>query len=136
MNYSCIIREAPMRMMNPSVMVSRLDLVVLELAAAGIVFRRLPQGFWIFGVFIEQRGGVGGVRGGHNPPGRAWAPRRAQVGCAPLGAPLLLPCPIVCLLVQKKSPKSFAAFGLRLGLIFYDVKNKQKNSNWHWALCQ
>ena len=44
-----------MRMMNPSVIVfpsgevperaSRLDLVVLELAAAGIVFRSLPQGF-------------------------------------------------------------------------------------------
>ena len=41
-NYSRIIGEAPMRMMNPSVMVSRLDLVVLELAAAGIVFRGLP----------------------------------------------------------------------------------------------
>ena len=49
-----------MRMMNPSVMVSRLDLVVLELAAAGIDFRRLPWGFRIFGVFIEQRGGAGG----------------------------------------------------------------------------
>ena len=33
-----------MRMMNPSVIVSRLDLVVLELAVAGIVFRRLPLG--------------------------------------------------------------------------------------------
>ena len=41
-NYSRIIGEAPMRMMNPSVMVSRLDLVVLELTATGIVFRRLP----------------------------------------------------------------------------------------------
>ena len=38
MNYSHIIGEAPMRMMNPSVMVFRLDLVVLELAAAGIFF--------------------------------------------------------------------------------------------------
>ena len=41
-NYSRIIKEAPMDMMNPSVMVSRLDLVVLELAAAGIDFCRLP----------------------------------------------------------------------------------------------
>ena len=41
-NYSRIIGEAPMRMMNPSVMVSRLDLVVLELAVAGIVFRLVP----------------------------------------------------------------------------------------------
>ena len=35
MNYSRIIGEAPMDMMNPSVMVSRLDLVVLDPAAAG-----------------------------------------------------------------------------------------------------
>jgi hypothetical protein len=45
MNYSRIIGEAPMGMMNPSEMVSRLDLVVLEHAAAGIVFRRLHEGF-------------------------------------------------------------------------------------------
>ena len=54
-----------------------MNLMVLELAAAGIVFRRLPRGFWNIGVFIEQRGGAGGHRGGHNPPGRAWASRRA-----------------------------------------------------------
>ena len=41
-NYSRIIGEAPMDMMNPSVMVSRLDLVVLELAVAGIDFHRIP----------------------------------------------------------------------------------------------
>ena len=76
-----------MRMMNPSMMVSRLDLWFLELVAAGIVFRRLPYGFWVSGVCIEQRGSVGGGRGGHNPPGRAWAPRHALVGCALLGAP-------------------------------------------------
>ena len=40
-------------------MVSRLDLVFLELAAAGIYFRRLTQGFSNIGVFIEQRGGPG-----------------------------------------------------------------------------
>ena len=45
MNYSRIIREAPMRMMNPSVMVSRLDLVFLDLAAAGIVFDYSPRDF-------------------------------------------------------------------------------------------
>jgi hypothetical protein len=54
MNYSRIIGEAPMDMVKPSEMVSRLDLVVLELAAAGMVFRRLPEGFWDFRVFIEQ----------------------------------------------------------------------------------
>ena len=40
-DYSRIIGEAPMRKMNPSMMVFRLDLAVLELAAAGSVFRRL-----------------------------------------------------------------------------------------------
>ena len=29
----------------------------------------------------------GGVLGEHNPPGRAWRPKRALVGCAPLEAP-------------------------------------------------
>ena len=72
-------REKPTRaqeeaMMNPFVMVSRLDLVVSELAAAGIVLRWLPWGFWIFGVFIERRGGAGGGRGGDNPPLRAPGP--------------------------------------------------------------
>ena len=61
-----------MDMMNPSVMVSRLDLVVLELTVAGIDFRRLPYGFWNIGVFIEQRGVWG-----H----RRWAqPTRARLG--------------------------------------------------------
>ena len=39
-NYSRIIGEVPMEVVNPiSVMVSRLDLVVLDSAAAGIDFR-------------------------------------------------------------------------------------------------
>jgi hypothetical protein len=44
MNYSRIIEEAPMDMVKPSEMVSRLDLVVLKLAATGIV-SATPQGF-------------------------------------------------------------------------------------------
>ena len=36
--YSRIIGESQMRMMNPSVMVSRLDLVVVEPASTGIIF--------------------------------------------------------------------------------------------------
>jgi hypothetical protein len=77
-----------MDMVKPSEMVSRLDLVVLELAAAGIVFRRLPEGFWNIRVFIEQRGGGEGHPGGHHPSGRAWAPWRALVGGAHPGPPL------------------------------------------------
>ena len=48
-----------MRMMNPSVIMSRLDLWFLELAAAGIDFRRLPRVSRILG-YIEQRGGAVG----------------------------------------------------------------------------
>ena len=79
----------------------------------------------VLGVFIEQRGGPGGTRGGHNLPGRAWASWRALVGCAPSGHPEVQLWPIGFLLVHK-SPWSFVAFGLRLVLISCDVKNKQK----------
>ena len=63
-----------MDMVKPPEMVSRLDLVVLELAAAGIVFRRLPEGFWDFRVFMERRGGGTGHRGGQHPQGAPGPP--------------------------------------------------------------
>ena len=76
-----------MEVVNPSMTVSRLDLVVLDSTAAGSIFRGLPYGFRNIWVFIEQRGGSGGTQGGHNPPGRTWASWRAMVGCALLRAP-------------------------------------------------
>ena len=47
---------------------------------------------------------------------------------------MLLP-PILGFLVNKKSPASFAVFGLRLILISCDVKNKQKiaTDTGHWV---
>ena len=77
-----------MVMVKPPEMVSRLDLVVLELAAAGIVFRRLPRGFLDFRVFMEQRGGGKDLRVGHHPEGCARASWRALVGGGPTMAPL------------------------------------------------
>ena len=61
-------------------------------------------------------------------PTRARQEAQARPGglCPPGGPPLVLLWPNRCLLVQKNSPKSFAAFGLRLVLIFCEVKNKQK----------
>ena len=58
------------------------------------------------------------------------APAQARPGglCSPQSPPLVLLWPNRCLLVQKKTPKSFAAFGLRLVLISYEVKNKQKTA--------
>ena len=37
---------------------------------------------------MVQESTRGEARGEHNPPGRAWGPRRAQVGCAHLVGPL------------------------------------------------
>src|SRR3990172_1604387 len=67
---------------EPSEMVSRLDLVVLELAAAGLVFLRLPRGFLEIWGFIELKGGGTEVGVGQHTPGRAWASWRGQVGVA------------------------------------------------------
>ena len=115
-----------MEVVNPSVMVSRLDLVALDSAAAGIDFHRLPKGFWNIGVFIEQKVGSGGNRGGHNPPGRAWASRCALVGCAPLKAPpQVLLRPIGCLLVQKIH-KKFLCVWTPFGIDFLLCKKHAK----------
>ena len=69
---------------------------------------------------------MGGTRGGHNPQWRAWASRRALVGCAPLGAPLGTSPAHWMSSGPKKLTKSFAAFGLRLVLISCDVKTCRK----------
>ena len=43
--------------------------------------------FWTRRQPMGQRSTWGLLRGEHNPPGRAWRPRRALVGCAHLGCP-------------------------------------------------
>ena len=93
----------------------------------GIDFRRLPR-VWNIGVFVKQRCGSGGTRGGHNPPGRAWASWRALVGAAPLEQPPGASLAHWLSSGPKKSSKSFTAFGLRLVLISRDVKNMQKTT--------
>jgi hypothetical protein len=37
---------------------------------------------------------------------------------------------------EKKSPKSFIAFGLHFGIDILQSKKQAKNNNLHWALCQ
>ena len=107
-----------MGMMNPSMLVSRLDLVVLELAAAGIDFRCLRWGFWNILVFIEQRGGSGGHRGGHNPPGRACASPRALVSCAHLGVPLPYFFGPLDVFWSKKNHKNLSCIWTLFGIDF------------------
>jgi hypothetical protein len=93
---------------KPPEMVSRLDLVVLELAAAGIVFRRLPRGFLEICEFIELRGdGTEAVVGQHTP-GRARGAWRGQVCVAHLA----------CLLRYSFLPT----------VVFWPKKNTQKFS--------
>ena len=124
-----------MNMVKPSEMVSRLDLVVLELAAAGIVFRRLPEGFWDFRVFTERKGGGTEHRGGQHPlaaPGAcgvAWWVFPTSVSFSGTSTdPRLSSGP-------KKSTKSFAAFRLRLIWIFCKSKTGQKTATgtWHYV---
>ena len=56
------------------------------------------------------------------PPGTPWWV------VPPSGYPQAQPGPIVFLLAHKKSSWSFVAFGLRLILISYDVKNMVKTA--------
>ena len=50
----------------------------------------------------------------------------------PSGHPQVQLRPIGFLLVQKKTPKSYAVFGLRLILIPCDVKNMQRTATGTW----
>ena len=73
-----------------------------------------------------------------------WAqPTRARLGLLacpgglspPQDSPQVHPGPNIFLLVHKKSPWSFVEFGLRLILIFCDVKNMEKiaTGTWHYV---
>ena len=94
------------------------------------------------GFFLDQKTQDGTKKYQRGAP-RGAQPTRARLGpqarpgglCPPWGTPLVLLWPILCLLVQKKSPKSFAAFGLRLVLISCDVENMQKTTTgtWHYV---
>ena len=109
---------------------SRLVLVATEACGGGTSDLGSSRGFLEYLRIYRAKKGYG------RPP--RWAqPTRARLGgqarsgglCPPWGTPQVLLWPILGVLVHKKSPKSFTVFGLRLILIFYDIKNKQKNSN-------
>ena len=85
---------------------------------------------------VGQRTTWGCLEGGTTHQGVPGPPGAPCWVVPPSWHPQMLLWPTGCLLVHKKSTKSFAVFGLRLILISCDVKNKQKNSNWHLALCQ
>ena len=97
--------------------------VVLELAAAGIVFRLLSRGFWNFRGFIERRGGGGSFRGPHHPLGRARGSWRALVGAGPpvvLLREFFLPTGVFW---PRKNPQKLV---LRLDSVWYGFPVKQK----------
>ena len=116
-------------------MVSRLDLVVLELAAAGTIFHRRSRVFLEICEFIELKGGGTEAWVGQHTPGRAWPPGAARCVLPTSFSvsdtssdPQLSSSP-------KKSTKSFAAFGLRLIGIFCKSKTGQKiaTGTWHYV---
>ena len=94
-----------------------------------------PLGFWYFWGIYRAKRRSGGTRGGHNPPGRAWASWRALVGAAPLEPPQGASLAHWMSSGPNKSSRSFVVFGLRLILISCDVKNKQKTATGtgHWV---
>ena len=108
---SRFIGEAPMRMMNPSVMVLDWISWLWNLRRLDVCFIDSPRVSGIFGNLLCKEG----VR------------EVTEVGTTHLGAPgekhLGVLGPIGFLLVHKNSPKSFATFRLYLVLILCEVKN-------------
>ena len=104
-----------MEVVNPSVMVSRLDLVVLDSAVAGIDFRRLPQGFWNIGVFKMKEAAWGAPEVGTTHQGVPGPPGAPGWGVLPSEHPQALLRPTGCLLVQKNPQK----VSLRLDSAWY-----------------
>ena len=107
---------------------SRLVFMATEACGGGTSNLGLPRVF-----FLEYLTIYRAKRQCERPP--RWAqPTWVRLGpqarpgglCSPRSSPQVLSWPNRCLLVQKKSTKSFAAFGHRLILISCDVKNKQK----------
>ena len=95
-----------------------------------LIFVDSPRVSRILGVFIEQIGGSGGHRGGHNPPGHA------LVSCAHLGLPLRYLFGPLDVFWSKKILKKFRCISTPFGIDFRRCKKHAKNSNWHLALCQ
>ena len=88
----------------------------------------LPRGFLEYLAVYRVKRLCGRSPRGHNPlatPGPPGAPRWVV---PPSGHPSGTSLAHWMSSGPKKSPKSFAAFGLRLVLIFCDVKNKQKTA--------
>ena len=72
-----------MEVLNPSVITPRCS----GLCGGWMNISSTPLGFLEYWGIYRAKRRSGGTRGGHNPPGRAWASWRALVGCALLGAP-------------------------------------------------
>ena len=94
-----------------------------------LIFMVSPRVFGILGVFIEQRVGSRGTRGGHNPPGHAWASRRALVSCAHLGLPLQYFFGPLDVFWSKNIHKKFRCVWTLFGIDFLRCKkNMQKTA--------
>ena len=95
-----------------------------------------PRGFLEYLTIYRAKRGCGRPQRWAQPTGaRLGAQACPGALCPPQGTPEVQLWPNGCLLVHKKSPKSFMVFGLRLILISCDVKNKQKiaTGTGHWV---
>ena len=124
-----------MDMVKPSEMVSRLDLVVLELTQLELFFVGSPRVSGILEYLWSEEAVERGTEGANTPRARLGLLVRPGGCCPPRAASPVLLWTLGCLLAQKKSTKSFAAFGLRLIWIFYKTKTGQKTvtGTWHYV---
>ena len=124
-----------MEVVNPSMMVSRLDLGGSGLCGDWINISSTPLGFLEYlGIYRAKRR-FGGTQGGHNPTGRACAPWHALVGAAPLEQPLRCFLGPVAFFWPKKILQELRCIWTLLILISCDVKNMQNTATgtWHYV---
>ena len=109
-DYSRIIGEAPMKKMNPSVMVLDWILRLWNLWQLDVFFVNSPRVFWIFGYLLASEAVERGPVEGTTHQGASGAPWHTLVGCALHSPPLR---------------QLFVPLG-----VFSSRKNLQKVSSW------
>ena len=107
-----------------------------------INIKQSPNATKLYGDFLWTKRHVMGpgcacgvLRGEHNPPGRAWAPRLALVGCAPLEALLWYFFSTSCVFWSRKIHKKFHCIWTPFGIYFLRCQKHGKITigTWHYV---
>src|SRR4051812_21076249 len=94
-----------------------------------------PLGFLEYWGIYSAKRRFGGTRGGHNPPGRAWASWHALVGYPLLRTPPRCNQGPISSFWSIKNLRKFHGIWTPSVLISCDVKNMQKTTlgTWHYV---